>query len=372
MATIHGARGLFLEQPGVFVERELPPLEPGIEDVVVEVAGCGLCHTDVGFAFDGVSTRHPLPLILGHEISGRVVAAGGHAAEWLQRSVIVPAVIPCGSCETCRSGRPTICRRQFMPGNDGHGGFATHVLVPARGLCLVPDSLPQGITLEMLSVVADAVTTPFEAMTRAEVGSDDLVVVVGVGGIGGFAVQIAAAFGAEVVAIDVSDERLGLALAHGASLALNPRDVSPKAMKDAIRTAVRATGRGRTGTKIFEMSGTTAGQETAFGLLGFGSYLAVVGYTSEKVSIRLSNLMALDATARGNWGCAPSNYPRALALVLEGKVKLGPFVEIHPFGVLPDLLAAANRHELRKRAIVTPASSSSAAVDLTEMENATA
>lgn len=354
MPPILGVRGLFLEAPATFVSRELPPMQPGAEEVVVEVAGCGLCHTDIGFAYDGVPTRHPLPLILGHEISGRVVAAGERAAPWLNRAVIVPAVIPCGACEACHNHRPTICRRQFMPGNDGHGGFATHVTVPARGLCLVPEPLPAGITLEMLSVVADAVTTPYEAMTRAEVGGDDLVVVVGVGGVGGFAVQIAAACGATVVAIDVDDERLALAFAHGASVVLNPKNETPKAMKDAVRGLVRETGRGHIGTKIFEMSGTAAGQQTAFGLLDFGSYLAVVGYTADKVEIRLSNLMALDATARGNWGCAPANYPKALSLVLEGKVKLEPFIDVRPFDELPELFGAAHRHELRRRAIVTP------------------
>ena len=361
MPTIHGARGLFLEAAGAFAAGELPLLLPGPEDVVVEVAGCGLCHTDVGFAFDGVPTRHPLPLILGHEISGRVVDAGENAAEWLQRAVIVPAVIPCGACEACRNDRPTICRKQFMPGNDGHGGFATHVLVPARGLCAVPEPLPPGLTLEMLSVVADAVTTPYEAITRAAVGSDDLVAVVGAGGIGGFAVQIAAALGAAVVAIDVDDDRLALALAHGASLAVNPRNVAPKAMKDAVRGFARETGRGRIGSKIFEMSGTAAGQQTAFHLLDFGSYLAVVGYTTEKVELRLSNLMAFDATARGNWGCAPANYPKALALVLEGKVKLEPFVDVRPFEELAELFGAARRHELWRRAIVTPAAAPASA-----------
>jgi len=355
MPPIEGASGLFLEAPATFAARDLPPLLPGADDVVVEVAGCGLCHTDVGFAYDGVPTRHPLPLILGHEISGRVVAAGDHAQPWMDRSVIVPAVIPCGACEACHNHRPTICRRQFMPGNDGHGGFATHVVVPSRGLCAVPERLPDGVTLEMLSVVADAVTTPYEAIARAEVGPDDLVVIVGAGGVGGFAVQIAAAHGATVVAIDVDDERLALAHAHGAVLTLNPKATPAKTMKDAVRGLVRETGRGRIGTKIFEMSGTTAGQQTAFGLLDFGSSLAVVGYTADKVELRLSNLMALDATARGNWGCAPANYPKALALVLEGKVKLAPLVDVRPFAELPELFAKAHRHELKKRAIVTPA-----------------
>lgn len=365
-------RGLQLDAPGVFSFCELPPLVPGIDDVVVEIAGCGVCHTDIGFAYNNVPTRHPLPLILGHEISGRVVDAGSHAAEWLGRAVIVPAVIPCGACEACKADRPTICRKQFMPGNDGHGGFATHVLVPARGLCSVPDSLPKGITLEMLSVVADAVTTPYEALTRADVGPDDLVVIIGVGGVGGFAVQIAAAFGAIVVAIDVDDDKLALAHTHGAHLTMNPKQVSAKAIKDSVRGLTRETGHGRIGTKIFEMSGTAAGQQTAFNLLDFGSYLGVVGYTADKTEVRLSNLMALDATARGNWGCAPENYPDALALVLEHKVRLDPFIDIHALEELPELIAAVARHELRRRVIVTPAVRPASILTAPEKEKSTA
>lgn len=355
MAPLEGAYGYRLTAPGADLARfDLPPLEPSADHVVVEVAGCGVCHTDVGFAYDGVPTRHPLPLILGHEIAGRVVATGSAAAEWRGRSVIVPAVIPCGACEACAANRPTICRRQFMPGNDGDGGFASHVVVPARGLCHVPGNLPPGVSLEMLSVVADAVTTPFEAIHRAQVGASDLAIFVGAGGIGGFGVQIAAALGATVVAIDVSDERLSLASAHGATLTLNPKSADPKSMKTAIRNLSKETGCGRVGWKIFEMSGTGAGQTTAFNLLDFGSYLAVVGYTADKVEIRLSNLMAYDATARGNWGCAPEHYPNALRLVLDGKVLLEPFIERHPLEEIPALLGAAHRHELRRRAIVVP------------------
>jgi len=362
--TIQGAYGLFLEAPGFFSQRELPPLRPAPNEVVIEVAGCGLCHTDVGFAYGGVPTRHPLPLILGHEISGRVVDAGERMAHWIGRSVIVPAVIPCEECDACRARRPTICRAQFMPGNDGHGGFASHVLVPARGLCEAPADAP----LEILSVVADAVTTPYEAITRAAAGPDDLVIVVGAGGIGGFAVQIAAAFGAAVVAIDVDDDRLALALAHGATLAMNPKQLSAKAMKESIRGLTRETGRGRIGTKILEMSGTPDGQETAFNLLDFGSHLGVVGYTTRKVEVRLSNLMALDATAQGNWGCAPGNYPKALALVLDGKVKLEPFVEVRPLGELAELFEAASKHQWKKRVIAVPAMKSGGTATALQME----
>src|SRR6266542_5708107 len=96
---VDGAHGYRLTSSGgTLADVELPPLVPAADHVVVEVAGCGLCHTDIGYAYDGVPTRHPLPLILGHEIAGRVVDAGEAASEWLGRSVVVSAVIPCGAC----------------------------------------------------------------------------------------------------------------------------------------------------------------------------------------------------------------------------------------------------------------------------------
>jgi 6-hydroxycyclohex-1-ene-1-carbonyl-CoA dehydrogenase len=241
-----------------------------------------------------------------------------------------------------------------MPGNDGHGGFASHVIVPARGLCPVPDELPAGIDLAHLSVVADAVTTPFEAARRAALGAGDVAVFVGAGGIGGFGVQIAAALGAAVAAIDVDGARLELAAAHGAELTVNAAEVGFKALRGAIRGFARESRPETVGLKVFETSGTAAGQRTAFGLLDHGGHLAVVGFTPEKLELRLSNLMAFDASAQGNWGCPPEQYPAALELVLSGQVKLEPFVEEHPLEEAPMILEKASRHELSRRAILRP------------------
>ncbi|MGD0469031.1 MAG: 6-hydroxycyclohex-1-ene-1-carbonyl-CoA dehydrogenase [Terriglobales bacterium] len=353
------SKGLRLVASGQFdwAEAALGELSP--DEVIIEVAGCGVCHTDIGFAYDGIRTRHALPLILGHEIAGRVALAGEQAGNWTGRSVIVPAVIPCGDCDACRSGHPTICRKQFMPGNDADGGFATYVRVPARGLCPLPEELPNGLTLAMLSVVADAVTTPYEAIRRSGLGVDDVAVFVGAGGIGGFGVQIAAALGAAVVAIDVDADRLELASAHGAALALNARECAD--VKTAVRSfsrqsSARQSGRHGIGLKIFETSGTAAGQQTAFSLLDPGAYLAIVGYTAQKVEVRLSNLMAFDATARGNWGCPPDQYPDALAMVLGGKIQLQPFVEMHPLEEAQQVLEAVHHHQLRRRAVLVPQS----------------
>src|ERR1700692_4074968 len=172
--------------------------EPGPGEVVVDVAGCGVCHTDLGYLYDGVRTNHPLALALGHEISGRVVTTGAGAESWLGRAVIIPAVLPCGACDTCKRGRPNICRKQKMPGNDIHGGFASHIVVPARGLCPVDEArlAKRGLSLADMSVVADAVTTPYQAVLRAGVTKGSVAIVVGIGGLGGYSAQIAKAFGA--------------------------------------------------------------------------------------------------------------------------------------------------------------------------------
>lgn len=346
--------GLGLVAKGKFdwVETALGELSP--DEVIIEVAGCGVCHTDIGFAYEGIPTRHALPLILGHEIAGRAVLAGEHAGNWIGSRVIVPAVIPCGDCDACRSERPTICRKQFMPGNDADGGFATYVRVPARGLCPVPEELPKELTLAMLSVVADAVTTPYEAIRRSGLNADDVAVFVGAGGIGGFGVQIAAALGAAVVAIDVDADRLELASAHGAALALNARECAE--VKSAVRSFAKQSGRRGIGLKIFETSGTVAGQQTAFSLLDPGAHLAIVGYSAQKLELRMSNLMAFDATARGNWGCPPDQYPKALSMILEGRIHIQPFVEMHPLEDAQQVLEAVHHHQLRRRAVLVPRS----------------
>ena len=156
------------------------------------------------------------------------------------------------------------------------------------------------------------------------------------------------------MAIDIDHERLGLAAQHGASLTLNASEMNDKDLKSAVRSFVKQRGKSGIGLKIFETSGTAAGQTTAFSLIDHGGYLAVVGYSPGSVEIRLSNLMAFDATARGNWGCPPEQYPAALALVLEGKVALQPYVEEHSLDEAPEVLEAVRKHAIRRRAILIP------------------
>jgi 6-hydroxycyclohex-1-ene-1-carbonyl-CoA dehydrogenase len=329
------------------VESSFDPFPPQPAEVVIEIAGCGVCHTDLGYFYDGVRTNHALPLTLGHEISGRVVATGSGAESWLGKSVIVPAVIPCGECDLCKRGREAICRAQKMPGNDIQGGFATHIAVPARLAAI-------GMDLSEVSVVADAVTTPYQAVHRAGVTPGSLAIVIGAGGVGGYCVQVANAFGAKVVAIDVDPAKLAAISQYGAALTLNPKELDPKALKSAISKFAKDNGLRATEWFIFECSGTTAGQQTAYGLLVHGATLSVVGFTMDKVEIRLSNLMAYDARAIGNWGCTPEHYPAALELVLAGKVKVKPFVEVHPLSDINHVFEATHHREIKRRAVLVP------------------
>jgi len=343
-----------LNEPMVRVDFD--PSTPGAGEVVVEVAGCGVCHTDLGYYYDGVRTKHELPLTLGHEISGRVSAAGEGAADWLGQAVIIPAVMPCGECDLCRRGKSAICRAQKMPGNDIQGGFASHIVVPARGLCPVDEARLEAAGLELadVSVVADAVTTPYQAVTRSGLGEGDVAIVVGIGGVGGYTAQIAAAKGATVIAVDVDQAKLDTIANYGATLTLNARDYDGRALKKAIGAFVRDNDLRATEWIIFECSGTAAGQLTAFGLMTFGATLCVVGFTMDKVEIRLSNLMAFDARALGNWGCPPEMYPGALELVLDRKIQLLPFVERRPLDDINQVFDDVHAHRMTRRAILVP------------------
>ncbi len=356
--------GYEMAEAGKPVRRAVRPERPlQREEVLVSVAGCGVCHTDVGFLYDGVRTRRAPPLILGHEISGRVVDAGADAAAWIGRAVVVPAVLPCRACDLCRAGRPTICRRQIMPGNDCDGGFATQVILPGRDLCPVPGSdgnadaplgSAPGLTLRHLAVVADAVSTAYQAVARSGLEAGDLAIVIGLGGVGGYAAQIAADRGASVVGLDVDPARLAEAASLRAGLALDPRTLPGRDLKARIAEHARSAGAPETRWTILDCSGTAAGEKTAWGLLVPGASLMVVGFTLDNVELRLANLMAFDARAVGNWGCAPELYPEILDKVLSGKIDIVSHTELRPLAKIEAALEDVRNRRAGRRLVLTP------------------
>ena len=323
------------------------------DEVVVQVAGCGLCHTDLGFISGSVQTKHQLPLILGHEISGTVVAAGASFNNLLDKKVIIPAVLPCGECELCKAGRDNICLHQSMPGNDFHGGFATHIKVPARFLCQLPDDLGD-FELAQLSVVADAITTPYQSLKRSGLKAGDLAIVIGTGGVGLYMVQHAKNAGAIVIALELDQEKLDTAVAQGADYGICTRDMDERAIKNEIRGLVKENGLPKTQWKVFENSGSAGGQSVAFSLLSFAGTIGIVGFTMDKVTIRLSNIMAYDADVFGNWGCSPTHYAPVVQDVLDKKINLLDNIELYPLSKINEVLELAKTHKLTKRAILTP------------------
>ncbi|MFQ5649401.1 MAG: 6-hydroxycyclohex-1-ene-1-carbonyl-CoA dehydrogenase [bacterium] len=330
------------------------------DEVLVKISGCGVCHTDLGFFYEGIRTVKSLPLTLGHEISGFVEEAGEGCRSWLGKAVIIPAVLPCGECELCQKGRGTICRKQKMPGNHIDGGFASHIVVPQRYLCAVDVATAEavfgksGVTLRELSVIADAVTTPYQAVKNSGLRAGELAVFIGVGGIGGFGVQIAKAVGAAVVAIDIDARKLENMAKFGADATFNARELDRKALRTALRDFAASKSLSPYEWKIFETSGTKPGQALAFGLLTFGATLSVVGFTMDTLDLRLSNLMAFDARAIGNWGCHPKYYPEVVDLVRKGKIQLAPFVQMFPLSEINTVFERVHRREIDKRPVLVP------------------
>jgi 6-hydroxycyclohex-1-ene-1-carbonyl-CoA dehydrogenase len=330
----------------------VPELQPG--EVLVEIAGCGVCHTDLSYFYFGVPTVNKPPLTLGHEISGRVVAG---EQSWVGKEVVIPAVMPCNNCPICESGRGNRCLAQKMPGNSLgiYGGFSSHIPVPAVDLCPVENR--GDMPLERLAVLADAITTPYQAATRADLQEGDRVIVVGAtGGVGTYVVQIAKAFGAgTVVGIDIDREKLDRMHQFGADYVINSAGKSVKDVRNEFRALCKENGLPHNyGWKIFEVTGATPGQGISLALLSFVGKLIWVGFSTSVNEYSLSRLMAFDAEIIGTWGCLPKYYPAALEMVLDGRIQIEPFVETRPMSTIKETFEEAHAGKLAKRVVLTP------------------
>jgi 6-hydroxycyclohex-1-ene-1-carbonyl-CoA dehydrogenase len=330
-------------------ESSLPQLND--KEVIVKVAGCGVCHTDLSFWYYGVKTKHELPLTLGHEISGTVVSGPDN---WMNKNVIVPAVLPCGECELCKKGRSNICQNQLMPGNDFDGGFASHIKVPFKYLCPVSDKALEKYSLAQLAVVADAVTTPYQVLKKSELEKGDFAIVIGVGGIGIYGALLSKLMGAKILAIDVSDDKLSIAKENGTDAILNIKELDIKSIKSKVREIAKEIGVSPYSWKIYEMSGTKAGQELAFALQSFASTVSIVGFTMDKLEVRLSNLMAFDSNLIGTWGCRPELYPDVVEFIANDKLKIDQFVETFPLSKINDVFKNTLEHKYTKRSVLVP------------------
>lgn len=331
-------------------EIDVPELKQG--EVLVEVAGCGVCHTDLGYFYQGVPTVNKPPLTLGHEISGIVVAGD---ERWIGKEVIIPAVMPCRQCDLCKIGRGNRCLAQKMPGNSMgiYGGFSSHIPVPSIDLCEVKDR--GDIPLSNLAVVADAATTPYQAAKRADIQVGDNTIVIGVGGVGQYMVQILKALGANtVIAIDIDQERLDTMLKNGADFVVNSMGKTPRDISGEIKAYRKEKGLPTPGWKIFESSGTKPGQELALALLSFIGKLMIIGYGPHKIEFSISRLMAFDAELIGTWGCLPEYYPIVLSMITNGKINFQEFVQTRPMSTIAEAFDEAHKKSPDKRIVLVP------------------
>jgi len=305
-AVLHGEGG------GLKFE-DIPTPRIGPNQVLVKVAACGVCHTDLHYIEHGVPTFKKPPIVLGHEASGTIDQIGAEVQTLKSgQRVLIPAVLTCGHCTACRLGRENICSNMTMLGNHFDGAYAEYVAVPAKDVVPLSDAIP----LEDASIIADAISTPYHAVkNRARVQPGDTVVIFGCGGVGINAVQLASAAGGYVIAVDINDRKLEWAKSFGAAETVNASQV------DRIDKEIKKRTGG--GADIaMEVIGNPKTIEQAFECVRVGGRLCVVGYTHEAISIVAGKIMFKELEIGGSLGCRPVDYPPLIRMVEQGKIDL--------------------------------------------------
>src|SRR6201981_103045 len=222
------------KQPLTFEDIERPT--PGADEVLIRVEACGVCHSDVHIAegdwpqFAKI-VKHPL--VLGHEIAGRVTEKGANVRDLeIGDRVGVPWVYwTCGECEFCKEGNENLCSKQKITGVTVDGGYAEYFKAPASHALKIPDGLSSAEAAPLFC----AGVTVYRALKQSQISPGQRLAIFGIGGLGHVAVQVGSELGAEVVAIDVADEKLHLAETLGAAKCLNATSTN-------VTKALRANG----------------------------------------------------------------------------------------------------------------------------------
>jgi alcohol dehydrogenase, propanol-preferring len=316
---------------------------PGADEVLIQVEACGACHSDLHVAdgdwtqFSGIVKR---PLILGHEIAGRVVEKGESVRDVnVGDRVGVPWIYwSCGECEFCRSGNENLCPRQKITGVTVDGGYAEFVKAPATHAVRVPDGLS---SLEAAPLFCAGLTV-YRALTSAGVLSGRRLGIFGIGGLGHLAIQFGISFGAEVTAFDISEEKLELAHKLGAAHTMNVAKTN--SAKEILK---------RGGLHVaLVTSAARAAYELAFSCLRPAGTLLVVGLPAENVCFPPILMAAKEIRIRASAVGTRQELREVLATAADGKVHCE--VAARPLSEANEVLDELRRGQTSGRIVLTP------------------
>lgn len=277
------AERFYAESKTVAVE-DVPIPEPGPGEVLVKVAYCGICHSDLSLINGTVPSQRPV-VTQGHEASGTIAKLGPDVTGWAEGDrVIVAAGRACTTCPNCRRGDIANCLRIQLMAFAYDGAWAEYTVAQAVGLTRVPDNVP----LEQAAILADAVSTPFGAVVRTgKVGIGESVGVWGVGGVGTHIVQLARLVGAvPVIAVDIKPEVLDRAVELGADYAFDARD-------EGLRDKIADITGGRMLDVAFDAVGLKSTFEQALDSVTVGGRLVSVGMSAESPSVGPTSMFGL-------------------------------------------------------------------------------
>ena len=316
---------------------------PGTGDVLIEVEACGVCHSDLHVA-DGDWTQLAgivkRPVILGHEVVGRVVERG-RAVEELQVGdrVGVPWIYwSCGACEFCRGGNENLCAKQMITGVTVDGGYAEFLVARASHA----QKTPGGLSSAEAAPLFCAGVTVYRALRQARISPRSRLAVFGVGGLGHLAVQIGRAFGAEVAAIDLSPEKLELARSCGAARTFN------SAATDVVKEL-----RGTNGVHVAMVtSAAKAAYDMAFYSLRPGGTLLVVGLPAENICFPPILMAGGEIRIRASAVGTREDLREVLAMAAEGKIRCE--VSTRPLAQANEVLEELRRGRVSGRIVLTP------------------
>jgi alcohol dehydrogenase, propanol-preferring len=308
-------------QPLQIVDVETPL--PGVDDLIIKVSACGVCHSDLHIV-EGDFKAAKLPLVPGHEVVGTVVACGDGVSDFAigDRVGVAWQHSSCGVCEQCREGRENLCAKQSVTGLTVNGGYAQFMRAKANHAIRIPDSLS---SIDAAPLFCAGVTV-YRGLKQAGIEPGQRVAIFGVGGLGHLAVQIACAFGAQVLAVDIAEDKLQLARSLGADHTFNA--TAPESMKQ-----IRALG----GAHVaIVTSAAKPAYDAALRALRPAGTLVVVGLPSEPLTFQALALVSSEARIMGSAVGTRQDIREVLALAAAGKVHCHS--EVQPLERVNDVL----------------------------------